>query len=294
MSGTVYLDTVAPVISNVQLIHASGSGVTVTWNTDEPSDSQVEYGTSVLYGSLTGLDSILTLAHLESVSGLTHDVQYHLRVGWRDAAGNLAVSQDYTYTPTLQVEVYSTSGNYVKARKWDLISVPADPVNPDPLAVFSALDPANSSLQFWINSGGGWQHYGDIWGWTGPVVRGTPYWMLPRSIASDMDISFTGVVPSEDFVLSIAGQGAPAFWIMFGSPLPAQLDADSIMFRDPSRSGGTWCNWSDAYGGTISSNRPPSVGTMRPNALERRPYLMHGRSLSLFQPMVGLLAARTR
>src|SRR5204862_163603 len=70
---------------------------TVTWSTDEGSDSQVEYGTSA-YGSSTSLDSGLVLAHSQALSGLAAATTYHYRVKSRDGAGNLATSGDFTFT----------------------------------------------------------------------------------------------------------------------------------------------------------------------------------------------------
>ena len=43
--ATYAVDDTAPVISNVaDAVHADGSA-TITWDTDEPSDSRVDYGT---------------------------------------------------------------------------------------------------------------------------------------------------------------------------------------------------------------------------------------------------------
>ena len=86
-------DTTAPAISGV-----SQSGGTVSWTTDEPATTQVEYGTTTAYGSQTTLDSSLTTAHRQTLSGLSAGTTYHYRVRSRDAAGNLATSPDATFT----------------------------------------------------------------------------------------------------------------------------------------------------------------------------------------------------
>ena len=74
------------------------SGPTVSWTTDEPATSQVEYGTTTAYGSTSTLDATLTTAHSQTLSGLAADTTYHYRVKSRDAAGNLATSADFTLT----------------------------------------------------------------------------------------------------------------------------------------------------------------------------------------------------
>jgi len=91
-------DTTPPVISGVAAGSITTSGASVSWTTDEASDSQVDYGLTSTYGSSTQLDSTLVLGHSESLSGLTAGTTYHYRVKSRDAAGNLATSADFTLT----------------------------------------------------------------------------------------------------------------------------------------------------------------------------------------------------
>src|SRR2546430_708851 len=66
--------------------------------TNEASDSQVEYGLTTSYGSVTTLDTTLRTAHSVALTGLTESTTYHYRVKSRDAAGNLATSADATFT----------------------------------------------------------------------------------------------------------------------------------------------------------------------------------------------------
>jgi hypothetical protein len=86
-------DTTAPAISGV-----SQSAGTVSWTTDEPATTQVDYGTTTSYGSQTTLDSSLSTSHRQTLSGLAAGSVYHYRVRSRDAAGNLATSPDATFT----------------------------------------------------------------------------------------------------------------------------------------------------------------------------------------------------
>jgi len=91
-------DTTPPVISGVNSSSVTASGASVNWATNEASDSQVEYGTSAAYGSATTLNSSMTTSHNGTLSGLAATTGYHYRVRSRDAAGNLAVSGDFTFT----------------------------------------------------------------------------------------------------------------------------------------------------------------------------------------------------
>ena len=91
-------DATAPVITNVTSSSITMSGATIVWTTNETSDSQVEYGPTLAYGSTTAIDGTLVMAHSAALSGLTDGIPYHFRVRSRDAAGNLAVSGDATFT----------------------------------------------------------------------------------------------------------------------------------------------------------------------------------------------------
>jgi hypothetical protein len=90
-------DTTPPIISNVAAAITSSS-VAITWNTNEAADSQVEYGTTTGYGSSTSLDSTLVTSHSQTLSTLTPSTTYHYRVRSKDAAGNPAISGDFTFT----------------------------------------------------------------------------------------------------------------------------------------------------------------------------------------------------
>ena len=98
ISVTVTNDTTAPVLSAVAASGVSSSAATITWITDEPADSQVEYGLTTAYGQTTPLDTSLVTSHSVGLSGLSASTLYHYRVKSRDAAGNLAVSADQTFT----------------------------------------------------------------------------------------------------------------------------------------------------------------------------------------------------
>src|SRR5438105_7015983 len=91
-------DTTPPVITAVAAGGISATGATITWTTDEASDSQVEYGTTTSYGSSSPLNTSMVTSHSVALSGLTASTLYHYRVKSRDAAGNLATSGDFTFS----------------------------------------------------------------------------------------------------------------------------------------------------------------------------------------------------
>ena len=73
-------------------------GARITWTTDEPTDSLVAYGPTSSYGQSTPLDTALIKSHAVNITGLSPVNTYHFRVKSRDAGGNLATSQDLTFT----------------------------------------------------------------------------------------------------------------------------------------------------------------------------------------------------
>ena len=91
-------DTTPPVITAVAAGAVNLNGGTIGWVTDEPSNSQIEYGPTAAYGSSTALNPSLTTQHVQVVSGLEPGTTYHFRVRSADAAGNVAVSPEGTFT----------------------------------------------------------------------------------------------------------------------------------------------------------------------------------------------------
>jgi hypothetical protein len=97
VSVTVTNDVTAPVVSGVTASSVTSSGATIGWTTNEASDTQVEYGRTTAYGTTTSLTTSLVTLHSQALSGLAPNTVYHYRVKSRDAAGNLAVSGDFTF-----------------------------------------------------------------------------------------------------------------------------------------------------------------------------------------------------
>lgn len=98
-------DTTAPTISSVAASSVTQSGATISWTTDEASDSQVEYGLTTSYGNTTQLDGTLTTAHNAIISSLSANTTYNFRVKSKDSSGNSAVSANSTFTTSATAAV---------------------------------------------------------------------------------------------------------------------------------------------------------------------------------------------
>jgi hypothetical protein len=91
-------DVTPPVISNVRVSGITDRVAVISWETDEPANSTVEYGTTAFYGSLIA-DNPFVFEHQISVSGLNASTTYHFKVGSTDATGNgPAFSGDFSFT----------------------------------------------------------------------------------------------------------------------------------------------------------------------------------------------------
>lgn len=91
-------DTATPILSAIQAGNITTNSSTISWATNEPATSQIEYGTTSAYGSVTVLSSTLLTGHSQTITGLQPLTTYHYRVRSADAAGNLAISGDNTFT----------------------------------------------------------------------------------------------------------------------------------------------------------------------------------------------------
>lgn len=99
ISGST-VDTDPPSISSIDVSSISPSSAVVSWQTDEPATSQVNYGLTSSYGSSSNLDSTLTTNHSVTLSGLSANSGYHFQVRSSDASDNVALSADNTFFTT--------------------------------------------------------------------------------------------------------------------------------------------------------------------------------------------------
>jgi len=97
-------DTTPPTITDVTVTNLKADSATITWTTNEPATSQVEWGTSMEFGNTTPEDSSLTTNHSVNLTGLMPGTQYYFRVRSKDAARNEAVSDGSSFKTYLQLK----------------------------------------------------------------------------------------------------------------------------------------------------------------------------------------------
>jgi chitodextrinase len=113
----VAITTPAFAISAVRAETITSTSAIILWTTDQLTTSQVQYGTTTSYGTVTPLDAALTTSHSVNLSGLSANTTYHYRVISRDAAANSIASGDNVFTTlsggtsgTFQNEILIGSG----------------------------------------------------------------------------------------------------------------------------------------------------------------------------------------
>src|SRR6185437_2738246 len=78
----------------------------ITWATSVPASSQVEYGTSTVYGSMTAVNSTAVANHSVALSGLSASTVYHYRVLSANGS-NQASSGDQTFSTAAAASAFA-------------------------------------------------------------------------------------------------------------------------------------------------------------------------------------------
>jgi hypothetical protein len=104
------VDSTAPNISNITVADITSSAVTITWTTDESSNSTVEYGMSSSYGSIKSDPSQAT-SHSVTIDNLSANTSYHYKIKSSDGSGNTTESSDNTFTTAKAGLVSSSSSS---------------------------------------------------------------------------------------------------------------------------------------------------------------------------------------
>ena len=92
-TDTTFSTLAMPVISNIVVSNITGNSARITWETDQPADSFVEYGDTTAYGLAAG-DTPLSTTHSVDLVGLNSGQTYHFMVTSTNNQGVQAVSSD--------------------------------------------------------------------------------------------------------------------------------------------------------------------------------------------------------
>jgi regulation of enolase protein 1 (concanavalin A-like superfamily) len=109
-SVTAVFGGIPPVISNVQ-VTPTPTGAVVTWDTDEPATSRVDYGATNGYGSFEE-DLTLVMAHSVVLSGLSEGTTYHFQICSSDFETNQSCTTDGTFDTPFESGLVSDDFNH--------------------------------------------------------------------------------------------------------------------------------------------------------------------------------------
>jgi peroxiredoxin len=102
-------------LSAIMASNPTQSTALVTWQSNQPATSQVEYGTTESYGSITTPDTRLATGHSVTLTGLSPATTYHFRVRSKGSAGNEIISEGGRTFTTTQAVVTSQGGQTANA-----------------------------------------------------------------------------------------------------------------------------------------------------------------------------------
>ncbi len=104
--------TAGPAVGVFSATTGTDGTAAVTWTTDVPSSSSVDYGPTAGYGA-TATGTSGSTNHSVTIAGLTNHAGYHYRLRSTGSFSNEMISSDYTFTfavpPTVPVPVHQTN-----------------------------------------------------------------------------------------------------------------------------------------------------------------------------------------
>jgi hypothetical protein len=164
-----------PVISNVRAVPNPG-GAAITWNTDEPATSQVEWGATPALGNSI-LKSGLVTAHAVQINGLSPQTTYYYKVTSADEIGDKSSSSVLSFITQASGPIVSDDFNSCELNPiWQFINPLGD-------ADYNMTD---THVELVVP--GGANH--DIWPQTGMPTNRAPRIMQPVTDPNNLKVKF--------------------------------------------------------------------------------------------------------
>jgi len=199
-----------PAISSVASSGVTTTSATITWTTDQPANSQVEYGTTPGYGLFSTLDSSLTTSHSATLTGLTPGTPYNYAVLSATSAGtatsaNLTFSTPVTSTPHVIAAVGGAHSNTASDSFPSALSIPYTSGGGNTIVAVCALGSTSSSISSITDNGSVWTFRAGVNG--GTAVR-SEIWSTTAggSVAStSFTITLSGPTPASCAIEEYSG-----------------------------------------------------------------------------------------
>jgi hypothetical protein len=86
------------VVSNVVAWGITGSSAIITWSTDIPGDTAIEYGTSTALGQTSPVQPSLAASHAVTLTGINGGTTYYFRARSTSSSGAVGYSSILSFT----------------------------------------------------------------------------------------------------------------------------------------------------------------------------------------------------
>jgi hypothetical protein len=185
MGSTTAATTTAPMISSILATpQVGGMGATITWNSDQPGTTQVQYGTSPgTYTSSTTQDTNLMTSHSVTLSGLTPNTTYFFRVMSINDSGMNTTAPGQLFMTSMST---TTSTSTPSQSDWDALKARIQSLEQQLAALIQQFN------LFMMNGNGGNGGNGGTGTTTPPVVYTGTISPATQSVMSGNSIDFGG------------------------------------------------------------------------------------------------------
>ncbi len=137
-----------PLITAVAATDITANSARITWTTDKPADSLVNYGTTMAYDS-TASDAAMSASHAVTLTGLQPDTTYYYTVTSTDNAGNSSSQGGFSFAtlagnhaPVAQLQSVSTAEDTALG-----ITLTGFDADEDPLTFAIVTSPAHGTIR---------------------------------------------------------------------------------------------------------------------------------------------------
>ncbi len=188
----------APVITGVTAGSLTGTAAVITWTTDQGSTSQVEYGATSGYGSLSASGPWLTTSHSVTLSGLSPATTYNYAVLSANSTGQSTTSTNFTFSTPLASGITQVGGahnNTSSGLTPTSLKINYSSGSNNTVVAVCALGNTSSTISSITDSGSAWTFQAAVH--NGSAVR-SEIWATTAG----------GSVASSSFTVNISG-GAP-------------------------------------------------------------------------------------
>jgi len=227
-------DITAPVVTSISASTAYASA-TISWNTDEGSDSSVLLGTASGSYTISTSSPVLTNSHLIDLAGLSASTTYYYVVSSTDASGNTATSSEQTFATPIAPDTTAPAISLIASSTGETTAT----------ITWTTDEAASSTVEYGASDSYGTASSSDSFGTSHSIIltglsSGTVYHFRVSSsdtsgnLSTSSDSTFTTSAPAAPQVISSIATSTTATtatiaWMTGGGTTGATSARHSIM-----------------------------------------------------------------